>query len=147
MVWTCRGKKVYQLNKDPFFQFLWRPKPPTVLPKEPLEQLQQAAYFKKHYQKKYKQMEKVEQDAVSTKRKNEQDKLKNDYQELILRRLKEQDVCRCLFDSLIVIVNCIVLYCLCSCLRVFFSMLIVRMMRTGASLLESATMRRPTFTL
>lgn len=91
MVWTCRGKKVYQLNKDPFFQFLWRPKPPTVLPKEQLDLLQQPAHFKKHYQKKYKQLEKVEQDLVTSTRRAEQEKLKSDYQELLLRRLKEQE--------------------------------------------------------
>jgi len=90
IVWTCRGKRVYQLNKDPFFQFLWRPKPPCVLPANKLKELQEPSHFKK-YQKRYKQLEKAEWDQVTTKRRTEQDKLKADYQELLLRRLKEQE--------------------------------------------------------
>src|SRR5688572_14222318 len=63
VVWNCRGKRIYSLNKDPFFQFLWRPKPPTVLPKEKQDWLQQPTNFKQ-FQKKYKLMERAEQDAV-----------------------------------------------------------------------------------
>jgi len=90
VVWTCRGKKIYSLNKDPFYQFLWRPKPPTILPKDVLETLAQPANFKK-YQKKYKSMERQEQDLVNSKRRAEQEKLKNDYRALVLQRLKEQE--------------------------------------------------------
>jgi len=90
IVWTCRGKKFYSLNKDPFFQFLWRPKPPTVLPKDKLEWLQQPSNFKK-FQKKYKTMERAEQDAVNIKRRTEQEKLKSDYRQLLLLRLKEEE--------------------------------------------------------
>jgi len=89
-VWTCRGKKVFNLNKDPFFQFLWRPKLPVILPKAELDNLSQPGNFKK-YSKKYKTMERAELDAVNTKRKQEQDKLKSDYRALLLLRLKEQE--------------------------------------------------------
>jgi len=90
VIWTCRGKKVYSLNKDPFFQFLWRAKPPTVLPKDKLDSLQQPVNFKK-FQKKYKTLEKAELDAVTSKRRTEQEKLKSDYRTLLSQRLKEQE--------------------------------------------------------
>jgi len=89
-IWTCRGKRVFNLNKDPFFQFLWRPKLPVILPKAELDNLSQPGNFKK-YSKKYKTMERAELDAVNTKRKQEQDKLKSDYRALLLQRLKEQE--------------------------------------------------------
>jgi len=91
IIWTCRGKKLCSLNKDPFFQFLWRPKPPTILSKEALDNLNQPQNFKK-YQKKYKTMERAEQDAVTSKRRADQEKLKNEFRALLLQRLKEQDV-------------------------------------------------------
>lgn len=37
VIWNCRGKRVFALNKDPFFQLLWRPKPPVILPKAELD--------------------------------------------------------------------------------------------------------------
>jgi len=90
VIWNCRGKRVYHLNKDPFFQFLWRPTPPSILPKDQLEALSQPENFKK-YQKKYKTMEREEQIAVNKKRREEQEKLKNDFKSLVLQRLKEQE--------------------------------------------------------
>jgi len=90
IIWNCRAKKICSLNKDPFFQFLWRPKPPAVLSPAELDNLNQPATFKK-YQKKYKLLEKSEQDAVNSKRKQEQDKLKGDYRALLIQRLKDQE--------------------------------------------------------
>jgi translation initiation factor 3 subunit B len=90
MIWSCRGKKVYSLNKDPFYQFLWRPVPPTLLSKEELEALTQPTNFKK-YQKKYKSMERAELDAVTSKRRAEQERLKSEYRTLLSQRMKDQE--------------------------------------------------------
>jgi hypothetical protein len=65
-----------------------------VLPKEKQDWLQQPSNFKQ-FQKKYKLMERAEQDAVSSKRRQEQEKLKSDYRGLLLQRLKEQEVYFC----------------------------------------------------
>jgi len=90
IIWSCRGKKIYSLNKDHFYQFLWRPRPPIILPKEVMESLSQPTVFKK-YQKTYKTMEGYEEKFLLAKRRAEQEKLKSDFRSLLLQRLKEQD--------------------------------------------------------
>jgi hypothetical protein len=36
-VWSFNGKLIHKVIKDRFFQFLWRPRPPTLLTKEKQE--------------------------------------------------------------------------------------------------------------
>jgi len=52
-IWSFLGREMLTVNKDPFFQFLWRPRPKSLLPCEQLENLSKPAVFKK-YEKKYK---------------------------------------------------------------------------------------------
>jgi len=88
IIWSCRGRKIYSLNKDPFFQLSWRPQPPPLMTKEELQSFFSGQNFKK-FQKKYRLLEKEEQDAIMTKRKIEQEKSKSDYRTLLQKRLKE----------------------------------------------------------
>ncbi|GFP90453.1 eukaryotic translation initiation factor 3 subunit b [Phtheirospermum japonicum] len=38
-VWSFNGKLLYKINKDHFFQFLWRPRPPSLLSPEQEEEI------------------------------------------------------------------------------------------------------------
>ncbi|KAK6804239.1 hypothetical protein RDI58_002023 [Solanum bulbocastanum] len=49
-IWSFNGKLLYRILKDHFFQFLWRPRPPSFLSKEKEEEI---AKNLKKYSKKY----------------------------------------------------------------------------------------------
>ncbi|KAJ7527924.1 hypothetical protein O6H91_16G076300 [Diphasiastrum complanatum] len=49
-IWSFQGKLIYRLPRDRFFQFLWRPRPPTLL--SPEEEAEIARNLKK-YSKRY----------------------------------------------------------------------------------------------
>lgn len=49
-IWSFNGKLLYRISKDHFFQFLWRPRPPTLLSPEKEEEI---AKNLKKYSKKY----------------------------------------------------------------------------------------------
>ncbi|GLT69070.1 hypothetical protein SLA2020_412500 [Shorea laevis] len=49
-IWSFNGKLLYRIKKDHFFQFLWRPRPPSFLSPEKDEEI--AKNWKK-YSKKY----------------------------------------------------------------------------------------------
>ncbi|OMO65967.1 hypothetical protein COLO4_30887 [Corchorus olitorius] len=48
-IWSFNGKLLYRVMKDHFFQFLWRPRPPSVLTREKEEEI--AMNLKKYSQK------------------------------------------------------------------------------------------------
>jgi translation initiation factor 3 subunit B len=90
-IWTCRGKEIYGLNKDPFYQFLWRPKPPTLLSQKEIDNLMAPVNFKK-LQKKIKEKEKEENIADSDARSTEEKKLRDNYRHHLVQRLKEKKI-------------------------------------------------------
>ncbi|VFQ93689.1 unnamed protein product [Cuscuta campestris] len=49
-IWSFHGKLLYRFSRDHFFQFLWRPRPPSFLSKEKEEEI---AKNLKKYSKKY----------------------------------------------------------------------------------------------
>ncbi|XP_056699547.1 eukaryotic translation initiation factor 3 subunit B [Spinacia oleracea] len=49
-IWSFNGKLLYRILKDHFFQFIWRPRPPTLLTPEKEEEI---AKNLKRYSKKY----------------------------------------------------------------------------------------------
>ncbi|KAF3788378.1 Eukaryotic translation initiation factor 3 subunit B [Nymphaea thermarum] len=49
-IWSFHGKLLYRIPRDHFYQFLWRPRPPSLLPPEKEEEI---ARNLKKYSKKY----------------------------------------------------------------------------------------------
>ncbi|VFQ75834.1 unnamed protein product [Cuscuta campestris] len=74
-IWSFHGKLLYRFSRDHFFQFLWRPRPPSLLSKEKEEEI---AKNLKKYSKKYE----AEDQDVSLQL-SEQDRQKR-------RRLKDE---------------------------------------------------------
>jgi len=52
-MWSFLGKELFVVNKDPFYQFLWRPRPKSLLSSKQLEEVAKPSVFKK-YENKYK---------------------------------------------------------------------------------------------
>ncbi|BBN19832.1 translation initiation factor 3 subunit B [Marchantia polymorpha subsp. ruderalis] len=61
-IWSFNGKLLYRLPRDRFFQFLWRPRPPSLLSAE--EEAEIAKNLRK-YSKKY-EVEDAEQSNINT---------------------------------------------------------------------------------
>eukprot|EP00005_Dracoamoeba_jomungandri_P006446 CAMPEP_0174261634 /NCGR_PEP_ID=MMETSP0439-20130205/11667_1 /TAXON_ID=0 /ORGANISM="Stereomyxa ramosa, Strain Chinc5" /LENGTH=705 /DNA_ID=CAMNT_0015346141 /DNA_START=76 /DNA_END=2193 /DNA_ORIENTATION=+ len=53
-IWTFQGKQICKVTKDKFFQFAWRPRPPTLLSEEKQEEIKKNI---KVYAKKYKEQD------------------------------------------------------------------------------------------
>ncbi|CAN6204897.1 unnamed protein product [Urochloa humidicola] len=51
-IWSFKGKLLYKLSKDHLYQFIWRPRPPTLLTPEKEDEISRNL---KKYSKKYKQ--------------------------------------------------------------------------------------------
>ncbi|KAM0010303.1 putative transcription factor WD40-like family [Helianthus debilis subsp. tardiflorus] len=50
-IWSCNGKLLYRVPKDHFFQFSWRPRPPSLLsPEEEEEILKNLKKYSKKYE-------------------------------------------------------------------------------------------------
>uniref|UniRef100_A0A0E0R2Q8 Eukaryotic translation initiation factor 3 subunit B n=1 Tax=Oryza rufipogon TaxID=4529 RepID=A0A0E0R2Q8_ORYRU len=58
-IWSFSGKQLYKVSKDHFFQFLWRPRPPSLLTPEKEDEI---AKNLRKYSKKYEQ---EDQDAFN----------------------------------------------------------------------------------
>merc|ERR1711998_660740 len=51
-IWSFQGKLIYHYTKSKFFQFLWRPRPPSMLSKEKEKEIRKnLAEYSKRYQK------------------------------------------------------------------------------------------------
>lgn len=62
-IWSFNGKLLYRLSRDRFFQFLWRPRPPTLLTAE--DEMEIAKNLRK-YSKKYEVEDAEAYNAMST---------------------------------------------------------------------------------
>ena len=51
-IWSFNGKQIYKVSKDHFYQFQWRPRPPSLLTPEKEEDISKNL---KRYSKKYEQ--------------------------------------------------------------------------------------------
>jgi len=87
-VWTFYGKELSVVNKDPFFQFLWRPRPKSLLSKERLEELSKPSKFKE-FEAKYKAADKVRVAQTNEKLHQEFEKRRQEYKEQQRRRMEQ----------------------------------------------------------
>ncbi|XP_015697090.1 eukaryotic translation initiation factor 3 subunit B-like [Oryza brachyantha] len=58
-IWSFSGKQLYKVSKDHFYQFMWRPRPPSLLTAEKEEEISKNL---RKYSKKYEQ---EDQDAFN----------------------------------------------------------------------------------
>eukprot|EP01127_Copromyxa_protea_P000407 TRINITY_DN10336_c0_g1_i1.p1 TRINITY_DN10336_c0_g1~~TRINITY_DN10336_c0_g1_i1.p1 ORF type:complete len:675 (-),score=151.95 TRINITY_DN10336_c0_g1_i1:18-2042(-) len=63
-IWTSRGVEFLSQNKDVFWQFMWRPRPPTLLSPEKLKWLELPKNFQE-FQRKYKEKDAIEESVRS----------------------------------------------------------------------------------
>jgi len=86
-LWSFLGKELLTVNKDPFYQFIWRPRPKSLLSKEQLADLQKPSVFKK-FQQKYKVMDHEKRLARKKEIEAKMEKRKAQYKEEQRARLE-----------------------------------------------------------
>lgn len=89
-VWSFHGKLLYRISRDHFFQFLWRPRPPTLLSKEKEEEI---AKNLKKYSKKYEAEDQDVSLQLSEQEREKRKKLKDEWEAWISewKRANEED--------------------------------------------------------
>ncbi|XP_015057434.1 eukaryotic translation initiation factor 3 subunit B [Solanum pennellii] len=89
-IWSFNGKLLYRILKDHFFQFLWRPRPPSFLSKEKEEEI---AKNLKKYSKKYEAEDQDVSLLLSEQDREKRKKLKEEWEAWISKwkRLHEEE--------------------------------------------------------
>lgn len=87
-MWSFIGKNLYNEAKEKFFQFLWRPRPPTLLSVDEEKEIEKkwpliAEQYRKEDEEKRK--------ARSTEKKNRKKKQREEFDKYMAERLKEYD--------------------------------------------------------
>jgi translation initiation factor 3 subunit B len=86
-LWSFLGKELLTVNKDPFFQFIWRPRPKSLLSKKQLADLAKPSTFKK-YESRYKIMDKEKAGAKEREIQAKKEKQKSEYKERQQERME-----------------------------------------------------------
>jgi len=60
-IWSFRGIELQSLMREGFYQFAWRPRPPTLLSEDQLKELEDPAFFK-NFRAKYKAEDRIKSD-------------------------------------------------------------------------------------
>ncbi|KAL5698942.1 Eukaryotic translation initiation factor 3 subunit B [Ranunculus cassubicifolius] len=89
-LWSFNGKSLYRVPRDHFFQFLWRPRPPSYLTAEKEEEI---AKNLKKYSKKYEDDDKDVMTHVDKVEKERRNRLKEEWKEWVAKwkELSEED--------------------------------------------------------
>ncbi|KAK4379539.1 hypothetical protein RND71_001401 [Anisodus tanguticus] len=89
-IWSFNGKLLYRILKDHFFQFLWRPRPPSFLSKEKEEEI---AKNLKKYSKKYEAEDQDVSLQLSEQDREKRKKLKEEWEAWVSewKRLHEEE--------------------------------------------------------
>jgi len=90
-LWTYRGVELLGSNKDTFWQFLWRPRPPSLLPLKKLKWLETPKNFQE-FQKKYKAKDAVEEEVRRAKITAEREEKRKEYRKWLAKRRAEWKV-------------------------------------------------------
>ncbi|EPR58434.1 putative eukaryotic translation initiation factor [Toxoplasma gondii TgCatPRC2] len=73
-IWTFQGKLQYKCQKDQFYQFLWRPHPPSLLKKEKIEEIKKKMKdYSKRYEAEDEKLRLEQRSAFIRQRKEEMD--------------------------------------------------------------------------
>ncbi|CAI5715974.1 unnamed protein product [Hyaloperonospora brassicae] len=83
-LWTFQGKKLLEEKKDTFFQFLWRPRPRTLLSEA---QFKNVVKNLKKFEKRFDQMDRFKARERVLAERAERNKQEQEFQELLQKRL------------------------------------------------------------
>jgi len=80
IIWSFKGDQLNKLMKDKFYQFLWRPRPPSLLPPEKEEEIKSKL---KDYTKKYRKIVKASALAATNSQQLARDVLQKEFDSLL----------------------------------------------------------------
>jgi len=90
-IWSFQGKLIHKVLKDRFYQFLWRPRPPTMLTKEKEEYIRQHL---KEYSARFAKEELEEKNKVLLELKEKRDRLISQFEKIRQEQLEEYEASR-----------------------------------------------------
>jgi len=86
-IWPFHGQgELVSVLKDPFYQFLWRPKPPPLLTAEQLSEIDKNF---KEYQKKYYKEDKEKEAERAAEREKDNNAIRSAFRQLLARKKRE----------------------------------------------------------
>uniref|UniRef100_H3HC45 Eukaryotic translation initiation factor 3 subunit B n=1 Tax=Phytophthora ramorum TaxID=164328 RepID=H3HC45_PHYRM len=83
-LWTFQGKQLLEEKKDAFYQFLWRPRPRTLLSDDEYNHVVKNL---KKFEKRFDQMDRLKERERLAAEKAERNRKENEFQELLEKRL------------------------------------------------------------
>merc|ERR1711937_1012572 len=86
IVWSFLGQQLYKVNRDRFFQFLWRPRVPVKLGEEKEAEIQKNL---KKYSKKFEAEDESLKSQADTEKLEERNKLDSDWKAFTDRKAAE----------------------------------------------------------
>lgn len=87
-MWNFRGVEFLSVNKDTLWQFLWRPRPPSLLPPNKVKWLEQPKNFLE-FQQKYKKIDLEEEGTRNIKIAAEREEKRKEYRKWLAKRRAE----------------------------------------------------------
>ena len=88
IIWDFQGKQLHKVMKDRFFQFLWRPRPETLLPKTKIKEIKKNL---KQYSKRYQLDDKATETEESIAQQQRMREQREAFQQWISKWKKQYD--------------------------------------------------------
>jgi len=85
-IWTFQGKQIHHLSKEKFYQFIWRPRPPSLLTPQKLQEVNTNLST---YSKRYKAQDRHKMNEEAEKTRQKRKTLKEEFLAIIRERKKE----------------------------------------------------------
>eukprot|EP00898_Chlorokybus_atmophyticus_P002542 jgi/Chlat1/3289/Chrsp22S03537 len=91
-VWSFHGKLVYKMRRDRFFQYLWRPRPPSLLPPEKEQEIiKNLKRYSKRYEEEDELMRTEQDTAVLQERREALESFRKWHAERLAQRQAERE--------------------------------------------------------
>uniref|UniRef100_A0A6B2KZI3 Eukaryotic translation initiation factor 3 subunit B n=1 Tax=Arcella intermedia TaxID=1963864 RepID=A0A6B2KZI3_9EUKA len=88
-VWSFKGNELMSVLKEGFYQVEWRPRPPSLVPKEKLEELMNDQGVFKELRKKYKEEDKLKIQALNAELANKREDMRKEFREFFRKKREE----------------------------------------------------------
>jgi len=85
-IWTFYGKLLQKVNKEKFYELVWRPRPPPLLSDEKIQEIKKNL---RSYQKKYTQEESRRKGELKKQRQMRRDQLRKSFDEYLAKKQVE----------------------------------------------------------
>jgi len=85
-IWDFKGTEIINVNKEPFYQFLWRPRPPTMLTAEQEKNLTASM---KDYRAKYRAEDRKKQEEREVNLQKQKDERRKVFRDYMSKKRKE----------------------------------------------------------